>query len=144
EVHGTVLLRAEPFVAGFTTERVWLNEDEATVAFLIREEVRPQWATTPGLDRIEHHLIIVYWDIGSNLLFVCSSHREESIYKQVASSIVDGHFRTLSLNKTNRVLRPFQNLELFNVGIRNRATGVVAESYRQITGSSAQNALQKG
>jgi hypothetical protein len=144
EVHGTIDLRHEPAVTGFTTERVWLNEDEATVAFLIREEVRPQWATTPGLDRIEHHLVVVYWDEAARLLFVCSSHREEALYKEVVSGFVKGRFRTLSLNKTNRVLRPFANLELFNVGIRNRATGIVAESYRQITGSSAQNALQKG
>jgi superfamily II DNA or RNA helicase len=143
EVHGTVNLFAEPRVTGFVTERVWVNEEERTVVFLLREEVRPQWATTPGLDRVEHHLVVAYWDEDSGIVFVCSSYREEALYKEVVGSFIEGHCRALSLNKTNRVLRSFKNLELFHVGIRNRATGVVAESYRQIAGTSAQYALDK-
>lgn len=144
EVFGTVDLHAPVNVPGFVTERLWVNEDQATIVALLREAVRPQWATTPGLDRVEHHLVVIYWDETAKLLFMCSSHREESLYKAIGASVVSGSFRTLSLNKTNRVLRSFAELELFNVGIRNRATGTVAESYRQISGSSAHQALQKG
>ena len=144
EVFGTVDLHASVNVPGFATERLWVNENQATVVALLREAVRPQWATTPGLDRVEHHLVVIYWDEKAKLLFMCSSHREESLYKAIGVNLVSGSFRTLSLNKTNRVLRSLAELELFNVGIRNRATGTVAESYRQISGSSAHQALQKG
>lgn len=144
EVYGDICLHAQPQVAGFITARTWVNEEQSTVVFLLREETRPQWATTPGLDRVEHHLVILYWDDKAKLLFVCSSYREESLYKEIVGRFVTGSFKTLSLSKTNRVLRPFRDLELFNVGIRNRATGVVAESYRQISGSSAHQALDKG
>jgi superfamily II DNA or RNA helicase len=144
EVFGVTDLRSEIVVPGFNTERVWVNEEDATIVALFREVVRPKWATTPGLDRVEHHLVVVYWDEAAHLLFVCSSLREEVFYKAIVSSLVRGVFKTLSLNKTNRVLRAFDELELFNVGIRNRATGTVAESYRQIVGSSADHALDKG
>lgn len=144
QVHGDLDLKAHPSVPGFVTEKVWVNEGESTVVALLREEVRPQWATTPGLDRIEHHLVILYWDQTAKLAFVCSSYREESLYKELMGAMVAGKFRAVTLNKLNRVLRSFSELELFNVGIRNRASGLVAESYRQISGASAHQALDKG
>jgi hypothetical protein len=144
QIFGKVDLHAALGVPGLSTERVWVNEKDSTTVGIFREDVRPPWATTPGLDRVEHHLAVIYWDEKAGLLFICSSLREESLYKAICSNVVGGSFRTLSLNRTSRVLRAFSDLELFNVGIRNRATGTVAESYRQISGSSAHIALDKG
>ena len=62
----------------------------------------------------------------------------------MADAIIDGYAQPLSLSKINRVLRSFSELELFNVGMRNRKTGTVAESYRQIAGAAAHNAIDKG
>jgi superfamily II DNA or RNA helicase len=144
DVFGTVNLAANLSVPGFQIERVWLNEEQQTLVALMREAVRPTWATTPGLDRIEHHLVIIYWEEKSQLLFICSTFREEHFYKALARGVMTGGFKTLSLNKTNRVLRAYSNLQVFNVGIRNRATGTVAESYRQMAGSAPDRALDKG
>ena len=66
------------------------------------------------------------------------------MYREVASLFVTGAVQPLSLSKINRVLRSFAELELFNVGMRNRATGIVAESYRQISGAAAHDAIDKG
>lgn len=144
QARGDVDLRVHPEIRGFTTEKVWVNGPRSTLAFLVREEVRPKWASTDGLDRIEHHLFVVYFDEPSKLLFICATYREESAYKDVADVIIDGYAQPLSLSKINRVLRSFSELELFNVGMRNRMTGTVAESYRQIAGSAAHNAIDKG
>lgn len=142
-VYGSVDLDRAISVPGFSTVKHWVGADQFTSVALFRESVRPKWATTPGLDRVEFNLVVAFWDEKSRLLFVCSTYREESLYKDVCSSLVEGGFKTLSLNRTNRVLRAFKDLELFNVGIRNRATGTVAESYRQMSGSSAHHSLQK-
>ncbi len=142
-VYGDVDLYAAPAVEGYAVEKVWVNQEQRTVAFLLREEVRPDWATTPGFERIEYQLVVCVWESEASILFICSSSRQASLYNQVAASFVTGKSRRLSLSRTNRVLRPFRSLELFNVGIRNRAHGVVAESYRQMTGSAAHNSLDK-
>lgn len=142
-VHGEVDLHAEPTLSGFKTERAWVNDPRSTAAFVVREETRPTWATTPGLDRIEHHLFLVYYDEKSKLLFICATYREESTYREVANIYVRGHVQPLSLNRINRVLRSFQGLELFHVGMRNRAAGTVAESYRQLAGAGVHHAIGK-
>lgn len=144
QVYGDVDLHAVPRLAGFRTERVWVNDPHATAAFLVREEVRPKWATTDGVDRVEHHLFVVHHDEQANLLFICATYREESIYREVASLFVSGHVQPLSLNRINRVLRSYRDLELFHVGMRNRATGTVAETYRQLAGSGVHHSIAKG
>ena len=142
-VHGDVDLHAIPTLPGFRTEKIWVNEVHSTATFLVREEVRPKWATTAGLERVEHHLFVVYHDAKAGLLFVCATYREEPVYREVATIFVRGHVQPLSLSKINRVLRSFQDLELFNVGMRNRASGTVAESYRQMSGSGVHHAIDK-
>ena len=46
--------------------------------------------------------------------------------------------------KISRVLRRFADLELFNVGMRNRARGTVTETYRQLAGVAVHGAIEKG
>jgi superfamily II DNA or RNA helicase len=144
QAHGDVDLHAVPTLAGFRTERAWVNDPHSTATFLVREEVRPKWATTNGVDRIEHHLFVVHHDEQANLLFICATYREESVYREVASIFVSGYAQPLSLNRINRILRSYQDLELFHVGMRNRATGTVAETYRQLAGSGVHHSIAKG
>lgn len=142
-INGNVNLHVVPKLAGFITERVWVNNPHSTVAFIAREEVLPQWTTAGVLSSVDHHMFILYYDVQASLLFMCATCREDVIYKQLAEQFVIGYVGSLSLSRINRVLRSFQNLELFNVGMRNRARGTVAESYRQIAGSAAHIAIAK-
>lgn len=143
QVHGTVNLHTALELTGFITERVWVNEPQSTVAFIAREEVLPKWTTAGVLSSVDHHMFILYFDKKAGLLFICATCREDVIYKQIGESFVEGHVSPLSLSRINRVLRSFQKLELFNVGMRNRARGTVAESYRQISGSAAHISILK-
>jgi hypothetical protein len=144
QMHGAINLHALPALVGFTTEKVWVTDLHATVVFLVREEVRPKRTSTDGLNLVEHHLFVVYYDEPAQLLFICATYREESVYKEVASIFVHDHAQPLSLSKINRVLRRFSDLELFNVGMRNRAIGTVTETYRQLAGSAVHDAIDKG
>lgn len=144
QVHGTVNLHTSPELIGFIIERAWVNEPQSTAAFIAREEVLPKWTTAGVLSSVDHHMFVIYFDKQANLLFVCATSREDIIYKQIGESFVDGgHVSSLSLSRINRVLRSFQKLELFNVGMRNRASGTVSESYRQISGSAAHISILK-
>ncbi len=143
QVHGTVNLRTTPELTGFITERVWVNEPQSTVAFIAREEVIPKWTTAGVLSSVDHHMFVIYFDKQAGLLFICATCREDVIYKQISECYVNGHVASLSLSRINRVLRSFQKLELFNVGMRNRARGTVAESYRQISGAAAHVSILK-
>lgn len=142
QVWGEVDLHQFPNIPGFQNGPVLVNEDEGAVAFILREELRPKWATTDGFDTVEYQLVVVYHDTESQLLFICSTLREENFYQQVASIFIRGQFRPLSLSKINRILRSYDSLDLFNVGMRNRAQGTVAESYRQLSGPAVQHAIQ--
>lgn len=143
QVYGTVDLHSIPVLSGFTIEKAWVADPRSTSVFLAREAIRPKWATTEGVDRIEHHLFVIYFDVAASLFFICGTYREEFTYKEIANCYVTGRTQALSLSKINRVLRSYSDLELFNVGMRNRASGTVAESYRQIAGSAAHNAIDK-
>jgi hypothetical protein len=142
-VHGTVNLHAVPELTGFITEKIWVNESQATLAFIAREEVVPKWTTAGVLSSVDHHMFVLYHDTLAGLLFICATCREDVIYKQLAEVFVAGPVSSLSLSRINRVLRSFTALELFNVGMRNRSRGSVAESYRQIAGSAAHYAIAK-
>lgn len=142
-VFGNFLLNEHPELTGFVTERVWVNERDNTVVFLVREEINPIWVSTNLLNKIEHHLFVIYFDVRTNLLFICATNREETLYREIASIFIEGDGIKLSLDSINRVLRGYTDLELFNVGMRNRATGIVAESYRQMAGSAVHDAIDK-
>ncbi|GAB2798236.1 hypothetical protein GCM10027275_49750 [Rhabdobacter roseus] len=143
QVHGEVDLWAKPALQGFTVKKSWVNRKHATAAFIAREESLPKWTSAGVLSTTEYHLFVCHYDEKAGLLFICATCREDVIFKQIAALFVKGHVLGLSLNKINRVLRSFTSLELFNVGMRNRATGTVAESYRQIAGSAAHVAIEK-
>lgn len=143
KVHGAVQLQELPSISGLVTEKVWVNELRSTVIFLVREELQPKWTSSNILNRIEHHLVIVFYDEPSSLMFICSTYREEDIFREIAEVFTKDPFIPLSLSKINRVLRSYSNLELFNVGMRNRATGTVAETYRQLSGPSVHQAIDK-
>ena len=144
EVHGDVKLEANPSsIGGFSIVQSWLSPEEATATFITRDRTRPKWANTDRLDKIEHDLFVVYHDRAVNLLFICSTRRDESTYLEVGEIFVAGHAQPLSLNKINRVLRGLRNPELFSVGMRNRAHGTRAEAYRMISGSGVHDAIQK-
>ncbi|MDJ1470263.1 DEAD/DEAH box helicase [Xanthocytophaga flava] len=142
-LHGTIDLHKVPELKGFIVERIWVNNAQATVAFIARQEILPKWANAGVLSSVEHHMFVIYHDAQAGLLFMCATCREDMIYKQLADTFVDGHVSGLSLSRVNRILRSFSSLELFNVGMRNRASGTVAASYRQIAGSAAHYAIDK-
>jgi superfamily II DNA or RNA helicase len=144
EVFGEVKIDADLSEAGFQLARKpWINRDERVRVFITRERLRPKWADTDRLDKLEHDLYVIYHDEESNLLFICTTAHEETIYSNVIEAFVAGFAQPLSLYKVSRVLRGLTDLELFNVGMRNRLSGTNAESYRNLHGSGVHHAVAR-
>lgn len=143
QVHGSINFDATEGFDGLETVRTWRSQRQSSLVLLMRERVRPKWSAVNGLEKIEHYLFVLYFDEETKLLFICASEgvRDESIYKDLTKIFVEGYAQALSLGKINRVLRGLADLELFNVGMRNRSVGTVAESYRQMAGAAVHNSI---
>jgi len=93
--------------------------------------------------KIQYELFILYFHENSKLLFIHSTRRNEDIYESLAEQFSGVTKRKLSLSKINRVLTNLKNPEFFNIGMRNSIQTSSTESYRIITGPSAQKAIRK-
>ncbi|HPQ72007.1 MAG TPA: DEAD/DEAH box helicase family protein [bacterium] len=111
--------------------------------YITREISLPRWTVDDRLSMIQHDLFIFHQDIETKLLFICASRRSAGLYEQLVSSFDGSHPRPLPLFRLNHALNELETPEFFNVGMRNRVASNTTESYRIITGSNADKAIQK-
>lgn len=102
-----------------------------------------RWADDERLANISHDLFIAYYDEDTHLLFLCTSQRDVSVYDHLVASLAIGSTRRLAPAELNRVLRGIEAAQFFSVGMRNRSGFGYGESYRMMSGSSADRAVQK-
>jgi len=139
---GAVDLQTEPeFPDNVTVAYRSVSPAHHAVVWITRERSAARWASDGRIVDVRHNLIIVYYDEASHLLFICSSLRTEGLYETLAQRLMDGQPRILPLARINRALNGLDDLEFFNVGMRNRVLGNQTESYRIITGPSAAQAI---
>jgi superfamily II DNA or RNA helicase len=120
------------------------NSDEYNAAVYITREISlPRWTNDDRLAIVEPDLFIFHQDTKTNLLFVCASRRSKGLYEEVVKSFVDAAPRPLPLARLNRALNELTKTEFFNVGMRNRVASNTNESYRIITGSTADKSVHK-
>lgn len=115
----------------------------STLILITRESLQPKWSRLDLFNRIEYDLFIIYHHIEAELIFINSSRRSTSMYEMVAKSICLGNHRILELFRINRILRDLEQIDCFNIGMRNRVRSTNTESYRIIAGSHAQEAVKK-
>jgi hypothetical protein len=109
---------------------------------LITSEVKKlRWIKTDTFSNNTYDLFIIYFDSTSRLLFINASRKSDILYETIARSISRNKHSVLLLYKINRVLRALKDVSFFNVGMKNRVLNNNTESYRIISGSSTQNAI---
>lgn len=118
-----------------------LSLESATRVVVTREEVQPPWTTDARVARIEWNLVVLHYDAVSKILFICSSRKSTELYNCLAKAVSGGVYSTVELHRLNRVLRDMEGLHCFGLGMRNRRTGSLSESYRIMTGPSAELAI---
>ena len=119
-----------------------VSEARDAAVWITRERSAVRWSRDGRIVDVRHGLFVVYYDEITQLLFICASNRSDGLYDHIAHRLMDGEPRILPLARINRALNGLQSLEFFNVGMRNRVPGNQTESYRIITGPSADRAIQ--
>jgi superfamily II DNA or RNA helicase len=144
EVPGGVNLEA-PFHPPVDGEPILLRRspEHRALVCIVRDTSPCRWGRDDRLVDINHALFILYYDEATHHFFICSSHREMTVYDRIVETMVPGTHRRLSTQELNRVLRNLENPSFFSVGMRNRSGFGFGESYRMISGKSADKAIQK-
>lgn len=121
------------------------NVDENISVLFIQEIVAPKWSKGNGLQNITNHLVIIYFDEDSSLLFINSTLKKSiELYEFILGAYcedVDGVL--LSDRELNSVLANIDETEFFNIGMRNRSHYGTNESYRIVSGPTAHNSIEK-
>lgn len=111
--------------------------------YITREINLPRWTMDDRLADIKSDLFIFYFDVETKLLFICASRRSPGLYDELIKSFIDSDPRPLPLVRLNKALNDLTATEFFNVGMRNRIASNTNESYRIITGSTADKSVSK-
>jgi superfamily II DNA or RNA helicase len=127
----------------FEITNFWDHSDQNASVLIAREIKKPKWARTDQFSSIHYHLFVFYYDQDTNLLFINSTLKQAEVYEDLARSFTDGTPKILPINRMNKVLLSLTNPIFYNVGMKNRLQSATAESYRNITGPSAQKAISQ-
>lgn len=111
--------------------------------YITREVGLPRWTTDDRLASVVSDLFIFYYDTATKLLFVCASQRTVGLYDELMESFLKADPHPLPLARLNKALNDLTATEFFNVGMRNRVSSNTTESYRIITGPSADKSVLK-
>jgi superfamily II DNA or RNA helicase len=102
-----------------------------------------RWTDDDRLANVSHDLFVAYYDEPTRLLFLCTSQRDVGVYDNLVGSLAIGDTQRLTPEELNRVLRGIEAAQFFSVGMRNRSAFGNGESYRTMSGLSADRAVQK-
>ena len=121
------------------------NVDENVSVLILQDINFPKWSKSNSLENIANHLIIVYYDTDSNLLFINSTIKKSvDFYEFILNAYFeDGSGSILSDRELNSVLANINEAEFFNIGMRNRSHYGANESYRIVTGPTAHLSIDR-
>lgn len=119
-----------------------VSDPHGAAVYLTRQAVRSPWSSDDRFTNVAYDLFIFHHNAAANLLFICSSRRNAQLYTRLAARLVPGRPRPLSNSSINRVLNDLEAAEFFSVGMRKRNKLGRIESYRMISGPSADKAIQ--
>jgi len=111
--------------------------------YITQVSTLPRWITDDRLANRNSDLFIFYYDTSTKLLFICASQRAAGLYEEIIQSFMQADPRPLPLVRLNKALNDLKATEFFNVGMRNRVASNTTESYRIITGSTADKSVLK-
>ncbi|KAB8333557.1 DEAD/DEAH box helicase, partial [Scytonema tolypothrichoides VB-61278] len=132
------------FPANFTIVHHEVSEEHNASIYITRQTTGVRWTAIEGFESVLYDLFVVHYHQESRLLFICASRRIDSLYQHLIAQFaqVDGPTpRGLSGRRLNKVLLDCENIRLFNIGMRNSTATKHAESYRTLTGSSVDQAI---
>ena len=122
----------------------WTSDDGHITMLLTLDYSPPAWATSDAITNIRHDAFLMAYNPATRLCFIGSTRRQDRIYLDLIQTVcADGH-RPISYEHTRQALAGLSGLRFYNVGLRNTAVNSQAESYRTLTGPSAERAITPG
>jgi superfamily II DNA or RNA helicase len=118
------------------------NEENNSIIYVTRELNKPKWLNSEDFVNVEYFVFLVYYNEEQKLMFIHSSIKTKQFYDCIADAFTTIKPELIPKRNINKVLASLKEIDFFNIGMQNRTMGS-GESYRTITGSSAQNAIKK-
>lgn len=144
QVAGSVdLTRPLPIDASGEAVVLRRSEEHNAVVAVTRDVCGCRWSGDDRLADVRHELFVLFYEPDSRLLFVCTSRRDNAMYDALIEAVVDGVAERLSPEEVSRVLRGISGVSFFSVGMRSRTRYGHGESYRMISGPSADRVIQR-
>jgi len=135
------------FPAGMEVIHRHVSEEMSTAVYVVQRQVRPEWTTVQDFNTTDYHLIVVFYERNSGLLFICSSLRTDGLYDHIANEYAEDDLRFRirgpSMKRLNKVLLDLDGIRFFNIGMRKSVLGDNSEAYRTIAGSNADEAIDQ-
>jgi len=120
----------------------WISEVQRASVYITRRASGVRWASDDRLVDVRYDVFIFYYDDASKLLFVCASQRADGYYRKIVQSMLGYDPRILPLSHVNRALKELDDPRFFQVGMKKRQAASLAESYRIMAGSHADEAIR--
>lgn len=117
------------------------SEENSSVVFITKEIKKPKWLNSDDLINTHYYIFMMYYFEEEGLLFLHSSIRTTQFYDFLIKQFSTDYTR-IPKEDINKVLANLKEIDFFNIGMQNRAAGS-GESYKTITGPSAQNSIKK-
>ncbi len=134
-------------LTAFGLEIVHREENhEENISVLVLQDINfPKWSKSNTLVNVFNHLVIVYFDNNSSLLFINSTIKKSvEFYEFILHSYcTNAEGVLLSDRELNSVLANIDEAEFFNIGMRNRSHYGTNESYRIVTGPTAHLSIDR-
>lgn len=134
-------LEASP--QGLTVQYAEISKDLNVSAMVWVQGQKPRWLRPSLLQDVKYQLLIVYFDQKSNLMFVCSTFKEDEVYDLVVDSFAPPGTYEVAAPLLRRVMTDWKDPELYSIGMRNRQAAIGQESYRMLSGGAAHHAVSK-
>lgn len=121
----------------------WKSEDGTTCLILAKSVKKPAWYLEEHLIDAQHECFLLKHFPDSGTLFITATERSERFYAEIIDFFFDGKAMSLSLEQVRKVLNGMTDQVFYNIGIRNLSPTTTAESYRIVTGSSADRGIRE-
>jgi hypothetical protein len=118
-----------------------VSEELSSAIVVYRRLTKPKWLDVPSLVDIKNLLYVVHYNAKHRFLFINSVEKHEDLFEEIAESLYGDNLGVVCMplahGTISRALRILNDPRFYNVGMRNRSLGNNDESYRTLTGPSA-------
>ena len=129
------------FAKGVLVLRHEVSSEFNSSLILLKQVTRPKWTSLDQFSRVEHELVVLFYDPSAGLLFISSSRRTLNFYRILEDFYGNGNATLLSNPRVSRVLADLERPEFFSVGLKNSVQNSNTESYVIKSGPSAHRSI---